>query len=224
MSTVLHNPTSSTCDLRDEQTWVNLMNVLRVRARSFVYSAHVACWRGQEKDIVEDVVQETTRRVFERYQRAERGEALPIYALEHMAVRIASNYLIDLLRRDSRLQRVPSDCGYPEGACSPDDRLNSFEIAVEHVIQEELFVRVAHAIALFPEKRRKALLVDLANRMCLDTDLTPLRKAFLAEGIDFRAYQQTLPLDSVKRTRHTALMSLAYKQVTMVMREYALEN
>lgn len=169
-------------------------------------------------------MQETMRRIFERYQRAERGEALPIFSLEHMAVRIAHNYLADMRRHDSRLQRTSSDCSYLKEACSQDDRLNSFETAVEHVIQEELFAQLAHVIVHFPEKRRTALLIDLANRMCLHAALTPLQKAFLAEGINFQAYRQDLPTDPVRRARHSALMNLAYKQVTMIMREYSLDG
>lgn len=222
MTTVLNNNVPFTDDWRDEQTWVNLINLLRVRTRRLVYSARVVSWRGQEEDIIEDVVQETIRRIFERYQRAERGEALPIYSPEHMAVRIARNYLMDMRRHDCRLQRISSECSYLEEACSPGDGLNSFEMALEHVMQEELFAQLAHVIVLFPEKRRTALLIDLANRMCLHVELTPLQKAFLAEGIDFQAYQQALPTDSAGRARHSALMNLAYKQITMIMHEHSL--
>lgn len=221
MCAVLNTNTSPTYDLRNDQTWADLINLLRVRTRRFVYSADVACWRGQQEDIIEDVVQETVIRIFERAQRAEHGEALPIYSLERMILRIAHNYMIDMLRRDRRLQRISSECSSKE-AFSPNDQQNPFEMAIENVSQEELFMQLAHEIALFPEKRRKALMTDLANRMCLDRELTLLQRAFLTVGIDFQAFQQTLPIDPVERARHTALTSLAYKQVAMVMREYSL--
>ena len=224
MCVVLNTNSSPTYDLRNEQTLADLINLLRVYARRFVYSANVACWRGQQEDIIEDVVQEAVSRIFERAQRAEHGEALPICSLEHMVMRVAHNYLIDMLRRDRRLQHIPSDCSISEEAFSPDDQLNSFEMAIEHVSQEELFVRLAHKVVLFPEKRRKALLTDLANRMCFDRELTPLQRAFLTVGIDFQAFQQTLPIDPIERTRHTALTSLAYKQIAVVMREYSLDE
>ena len=139
-----------------------------------------------------------------------------------MSIRVARNCLIDMLRHDRRLRRISSDGSYPEEAFPPNDQLDLFEIAIEHVSQEELFIRLAHEIALFPQKRRKALLIDLANRMYIDAELTPLQEAFLAEGIDFQTFQTTLPVDAGERAKHTALTSLAYKQVAMVMREHSL--
>lgn len=222
MATLLHISATSTYDLHSEKTWADLISVLKPYARHFVYSARLACWHGQEEDIIEDVVQETVRRVLERSQQAERGEALPIYSLEHMGVMIACNYCIDKLRRDRRLQRTFSDGYFLESASSTGDQMNSFETAIEHVYQEELFARLAHEIAQFPTKQRRALLIDLANRMCFNTQPTSLQEAFLTEGIDLQVYQQPLPNDTIERTKHAALASLAYKRVAKLIRKCTL--
>src|SRR6266566_2037796 len=71
-------------DLHSENTWKDLYPVLRSLARYLVYSAHVLSWRGQEEDIIEDVVQETARRLLQRAQKAERGEATSIESLPQM--------------------------------------------------------------------------------------------------------------------------------------------
>jgi DNA-directed RNA polymerase specialized sigma24 family protein len=222
MATVLNGSTSLTYDLHSEKTWVDLISILRPYARYFVYSAHVGYWYGQEEHIIEDVVQETVRRILERSQQAERGEASPIYSLEHMSVRIAHNYCIDKMRRDCRLQLTFSINYFLEGPFSTVDEMNPFEKAIEHVYQEELFARLAQEIAQFPKKQRRALLIDLANRMYFDTQPTPLQEAFLTEGIDLQVYQQPLPDDITERTNQTALASLAYKRVGMLMRDYML--
>ena len=164
MNAALSINNSPTCDLQNEQTWENLICLLRSRIRRFVYRSHVASWQGQVEDVVEDIVQETVSRIFEYMQRVERGEALPIDSLEHLAVRIARNYCIDMLRRDSRLLRVSADCSWFEDDFLPDNQPNSFEVAIERASQEEMFTRLARQVAHFPEKRRRALLIDQIGR------------------------------------------------------------
>lgn len=219
MATDLYTSASDTNNLRSEKTWTDLIGILRPYARYLVYSAHVGYWYGQEEDIIEDVVQETVCRILKRSQQTERGEASPIYSLEHMSVRIARNYCIDKVRRDCRLQLTFSIDHFLEGTFSTVDEMNPFEKAIEHVYQEELYARLAQEIAQFPSKQRRALLIDLANRMHFGKQLTSLQKAFLAEGIDLQEYQQSLPNDTTERARQAALASLAYKRVAMLMRE-----
>ncbi len=226
MATVLCTSTSAlpTFDTYSEETWADLIVSLRPYVRHFVYSAHVACWHGQEGDIIEDIVQETLCRVLERSRQGECGEASPIYSLEYMSVTIARNYGIDKMRRDCRLRRASSGTDGYILECAParGDEMNSLEIAIEHVHHEELFARLAYEVARFPSKQQRALLIDLANRMCFDIQPTPLQKAFLAEGIDLEEYQQHLSGDPVQRSRHAALVSLAYKRIAVLMREYLL--
>src|SRR5881296_598012 len=87
-------------DINSEDTWSNLYASLRSLARYLVYSFGVSAWQGQEDDIIEDIVQETARRVIERVRKAERGEADPIHSLKHMMIVIAQNYYKDLRRSD----------------------------------------------------------------------------------------------------------------------------
>jgi len=224
MLNVQNDIAPSMFDLSSEEDWMRCINWLRSCVRRIVYSAHFAFWRGQEEEIIEDVVQETMRRILERSQQAERLEAAPVRSLERMCYSIARNYCIDMLRRDNRLLRVSADCSWLEDDCMPDNQANSFEVAIERASQEEIFTGLAQQVARFPEKRRRALLIDLANRMCFERELTPLQKAFMAVGIDFREFRQALPSDPANRTRHGALKSLAYKQISTLMQEYAVER
>jgi DNA-directed RNA polymerase specialized sigma24 family protein len=94
------------CDLYAEATWQELYAALHPLAKRIVFAFRVPAWRGQENDIAEDIVQETVRKLIERVQKAERSEALPIYALKPMVRVIAYNYGKDMRRHDQRLSRV----------------------------------------------------------------------------------------------------------------------
>jgi len=201
-------------DLNTEVTWNDFYPALRSFARYLVRSFQVASWRGQEEDIIEDIVQETARRLIERTRKAERGEADPIRSLKNMMTVIAKNYCKDLRRSDRRLSRAHSQGNEPETAVNAGAQTHALDAVTESVYQESLFTLVAHEIANFPEKQRKALLVDLANRMCFDTKPTPLQKAFLKEGIQLRRYQQPLPADPRERSRQIAILSYAYRQIS----------
>src|SRR5207248_3697568 len=93
------------------------------------------------------------------------------------------------------------------------DQIQILESVTEHVYQESLFKLLAHEIANFPEKQRRALLIDLANRVCFDTQPTPLQRAFLEEGIQLEHYRQPLPADPLGRSRHVSLLNHAYRRV-----------
>lgn len=198
--------------------WTKLYPALHLLVRRLVYSFHVQAWRGQEDDIVEDILQETARRLIERQQKVEYGEAAPIQMLERMAIVTAYNYCKDMRRRDRRL--VP----LPEGAYSPDvldiisgkDVVDLSEEATESLYQEGLFAMLAREIVKFPCKQRKALLVDLANRMSFETKPTVLQKAFLNVGIQLEEYRQPLPESVKERSRDAALLHYAYKRIAQL--------
>jgi RNA polymerase sigma factor (sigma-70 family) len=205
-----------TVDGSSDITWSKLYASLWPFVRYLVYSFHVPSWQGQEEDLIEDIVQDTVRRVLERSRKAERGEAAPIQSLHNMVMAVASNYCKDLRRSDRKLSRIPSD-NYAQDAYtytkSKDEQVSYSDSATEQVYQESLFILLAHEIANFPDRQRNALLIDLANRMSFDSNPTPLQKAFLTEGINLRSYKQPLPDDPRERTRQTSLLNHAYKRV-----------
>jgi len=223
MSTISQTRTISTFDFSSEKIWVECIGLLRSYARRFVYSAKVPCWHYQEQDIVEDIVQETIRRFIERCQRAECGKLPPIRSPKHVIVRIARNYCIDIWRRDCRLHHISDHEWLLEFSCAANEQTDLLGVASENVYREELFTLLAYEVAQFPAKQRRALLIDLANRMDFDTELTPLQKAFEAEGMDLRMYQCPLPTNPAERARHIALTSLAYKRIANCMHKYISE-
>lgn len=200
-----------------ETTWNELYPSLRSLAKHFVKTLHVSCWLGQENDIVEDIVQESAQHILEHSLRAERQEVEPIYSLKKVIWTVVRNCCIDLGRRDCRLMRTSLGEFALEGFSTIDEQKNLFEEAIENVYQKEIFTLLASEIVHFPAKQRRALLIDLANRMSFDTEPTPLQEAFLAVGIQLREYQQPLPDSQEERNRHISLLSLAYRRAAHLL-------
>jgi DNA-directed RNA polymerase specialized sigma24 family protein len=201
-------------DLNKDSTWKKLYPLLESLAQYFVYSSNIPSWQGQEVDIIDDIVQETVRRIIERSQKADRGEAAPIQSLKSMLFAVAHNYCKDLRRRDRRLLRVqPQDAPF-QGYLDRRNQVNLEEAGVENVYQEELFKLVACEVSAFPNKQRQAILIDLANRMHFSKRPTPLQQAFLDADIDLREYKRALRSTPQERSRHAALVNYAYKRVT----------
>ena len=91
------------------------------------------------------------------------------------------------------------------------------ELILERLYEAWLFSEVAKEIAMFPLKMRQALLIDLAWRLEqfgeFYGDPTPLRQAFLDEGIHLEEFLDLLPTDPAARARHSSLVSLGYKRI-----------
>ncbi len=213
MVAVAITPPSNTIDINSEATWIELYVSLRSLARCLVYSFHVSSWYGQKEDMIEDVVQETVRRLFERALKAERGEAEPIYSLKHLMITIAQNYCKDLWRSDRRLSHMSSQENASESVAKKDEQAYTLDAVTENVFEELLLEAIAHEIASFPFIQRKAILIDLANRMCFDSQPTPLQKAFIKEGIQLKQYQLPLPNDPQERRRYASSLCYAYRRV-----------
>jgi len=200
-------------NLHSEAIWQELYPLLRSLAKRFVYSFDVTCWHGQEEDLVEDIVQETALRLLGYSERVEHGEAGPIQALEPMIWAIAYRYCIDRRRRDRRLMRITTDGNSPEFDTINNDQVDLSEVAIEQAYYEEIFTLLASEIAQFPYKQRRALLIDLSNRMCFDDQPSSLQAAFIKANIRLQEYRQPLPADHRERSRHSALLHEAYKRV-----------
>jgi RNA polymerase sigma factor (sigma-70 family) len=195
----------------NEAMWQELLYFLYAYARRLIHATHVESWQGQKADLVEDIVQETVLRILERTRHTGCRALPPIHSLKGFTTIVARHYCIDLQRHDSRLRRIT------QHTAEPAEQTNLFALVTERLSQEELFTRLVHHVAHFPRKQREALLIDLAKHLHF-AEASALQKAFLAQGIDLRTYQRPLPDDPLERTRHIALVSVAYKRVARCMR------
>ncbi len=196
-------------------SWESLYYSLRPRINSLIYSLDVSLWSGQEYDTADDLVQEAVIRIWEYSLRAARGEARPMDSPIAMAMTIARNHSIDTSRRDRRYVRIGQNSRSPEISLPAIKyhQADPSEDVIERVFEESLLLMLPSEIAKFPVKLRRALLIDLANRMNFAECPTPLQQAFMNVGIRLQEYQQPLPNDLVERRRHASLLSIAYKRI-----------
>ena len=207
-------------ELRSDAFWTRLYSFLRPYVKRLVFSSGLPFWRGQEDDIVEDIVQETIVRVLKCTRRAESGEGIPVASPEGLSIVIARNYYEDLRRRDRRLVRIATGDDSPGVHVVLHNHHDPSELAITNMFLEWLFVKFSLEAVKFSYKQRTALLIDLANRMDFDVQPTPLQKAFLEVGIQLQDYQQPVAKDAVARSRQASNASLAYRRT----REWARDN
>jgi DNA-directed RNA polymerase specialized sigma24 family protein len=209
---------TSKADMHDfnEISWQKLYSLLRPLVKRWVYSSGVSSWKGQEDDVVDDIVQEAITRLFQYTQRAERGEVVPIETIEHMIKVVALNYCRDLKRRERRLLRSSADELLYGEHIDSTHAVDPAEIAIDEVFQEWLFERVSVEIIKFPEKQRNALLIDLAFRMHFAVQPTSLQRAFLRRGIRLQDFRVPAPKNPAEKNRHLSSLSTAYKRLNMI--------
>lgn len=193
----------------NEVNWEERYAKSRAQAQYEVSKAKVARWRGQEEDVVWDIVQESTRKTLEYMQKNE-NDGNSVQSLPGFMSKTIKNHTIDLLRR--RETQV-----YRESANVPlkaaEDETPFDEVAIENVYQEGLFRLAAREIAQFPPKQRRAFLIHLASGITFERKPTPLQAALRNEGIRLEEYQQFQPRDEQERKNIAALLCQAKKRL-----------
>lgn len=184
----------------DEETLERLYRFLLPITTRWVYFSSLPSWRGQEYDLIQDIIQETIMRVQNYSQQSY------VYFPERMSLVVAKHYYLDLKRKDHRLEHIISDA-------LANDQSEYSEVAADNVFFEELFTLLAAEIMKFPRGQRVALLTDLARRMHFGSHATPLQEAFLQVEIDLKAYRLPIPLDPKARSRFASLLSYGYHRL-----------
>jgi DNA-directed RNA polymerase specialized sigma24 family protein len=202
-----------------DQTWSDLCKRLTCYVKTLVYNSGVPAWKGQENDVVADIVQGTIEHILTYQAKVERNEAPPVGSLHHFSRKAAFRYYLDQRRKEMRLVRPETE----DDADSAEEPLARFErlLGSYDPIQEKLnamirvesLVPVAGLIRGFPRKQRTTLLVDLAYRNDFDEELTPLEQAFYQVGISLRDYRAQRPTDELLKRRYTSSLSIAYKKL-----------
>lgn len=215
METCLRPSTPAAGELNSDAIWVTLYPVLLPLAKRWVYASNTFSWIGQEPDVAWDIVLVTIQRTYEYTLKAQR-ENIPIASLQRLGITIAKHYFQDLRRKDSRLQPFDRD-GYSQVERSIHDETNIAEAVLDKVHEEWLFHELAKAIAGYPPKMRRAMLIDIAMRMEFDSQPTSLQEAFLEVGIRLQEYQNLLEAGSAAKARHSSLVSLGYKRIASLV-------
>lgn len=146
------------CNLKSDSFWKEVYPLLQSFARHLVYTSHVPSWEGKEIEVIEDIVQETCRRIIERSQKVDHGEATPIQSLKNMLLAISHNYCEDLRRRDRRQLRTQRQDALFREQCDLMAPASLAEVGTENAYNEVLFRMAAREVAAFPNKQRRAIL------------------------------------------------------------------
>jgi DNA-directed RNA polymerase specialized sigma24 family protein len=198
-----------------ELLWSQLYNVLRPTISSWIYNSGVASWRGQENDLIEDILQETIFRTFVFQQQAE-GAGTPIHNVTGFGSTVAYRLFIDLRRRDLRLIRSCENEHQESLFTTADAQENPAEVAIERLSRISLLVTVLTFIAKFPTKQRDALLVDMARRSNFLDEDSPLQVALAQVQIKLQDYLQQQPGSRKEAAQQASLLSIAYKRLRRI--------
>ncbi len=197
----------------DEQIWNDLFTWLLPVVEKWVLYADVSCWRGQQKEVSEDIAQEALLRTFKYTQRASRGEVEPVVSLKSLSKVIAQNYFRDRRRKDQLLVRPFQNEDTDQLSFAAHDVVDPAEIALDHLIFCTVIVMAAQVVAQFPQQQRTALLTDLANISDFDAPPTLLEQSLSSEGIHLRDYHRPLPTEPGQRGLFAAHLCIAYKRL-----------
>ena len=195
----------------NDQEWRAFDNVLLSYIKNHLYTYHIIHWLGAESEIADEVLQETYLRVL-RF-------AHPIDNFEAFCKTTAKRYILDMYRKDKRFIGSLDDTSFVThvNISMSDDPA---EVAVEDISLYSIMLTFSQIVKRFPEMQRIALLIDLARKTDFDDEApSPLEKAMETVGISLREYNQALPHDTVLRSRHAALVCLAYKRLRLAFRD-----
>lgn len=221
MTVTTAQPEMACIDTQNDTIWNDLYNLLTPLVRGWVYRADVPSWKGQEEDVAWDIVQAAMRKTYEYAVKA-RWQGIAIASLERLSIVIAKNQMRDQRRKDSRLLHIERDAEDPEAETIVFyEKEDPAEAIVEKQYEVWLFCQIAKEVMLFPPKMREAILVDLARRLEVHGELsgnpTPLRQAFLDQGIYLEMFIHLLPADPAAKARHSSLASLGYKRIAKLV-------
>jgi DNA-directed RNA polymerase specialized sigma24 family protein len=199
-----------------EQLWHELSSWLFPLVQMWVCYSGIRTWRGQYKEIAEEIVQEAIMRTFKYTQRAKRGEVPEVISLKSLSKVVAQNHFRDRCKKDCRLIHTAQEDFLQERELN-QERDDPFQIACEQLVSDATVMAAAQIVANFPRGQRLALLTDLANTTNLDEQPGLLERTFSDLGVELRDYHHPLPTNQTERGKHSALLCIAYKRLRMSM-------
>ncbi len=199
---------------KTEAEWKAFSVVLTAYINNCLSKYNIPHWFGSEKQLVEDVRDETLARVLYYAWKAEQDLVPPINSFEALCKITARNYLLDLRRRDKHIaMSIESICLSNEHqyiGMSEDIALT----VIEDMMMYEKMLLIAKVVKGFSTKLRVAVLTHFANLEDFDDEQPrPLERAMWAVGIPLREYRCDLPENPVLRRRHAALVCLGLKSL-----------
>lgn len=191
--------------------WDELNNWLKPHILTWLHQYNLPLWLGQEQDIANDILQETFIRTLKYAKQAAITGSRPIESLESFCKTVARNCIRDLWRKEHRFVPLTTLSESLENNALPSN--DPSELALVHLTSRDTLVILAHLIIDFPPGQRHAILVDLAQHSDFDEESWSLHTIFLELGVNLHEYKLAFPFDALERSRHAALLSIAYKRL-----------
>ena len=136
----------------DENSLAILINRHQQRLFSFIYS------KVQDKDITEDIFQDTFIKVIRTLKKGnynEEGKFLP------WVMRIAHNLVIDYFRKNNRMPAFQNTDEFDIFSVLQDGSLN----AEKQIIQEQIFSNVRELVNELPDEQKEVLIMRMYKDM-----------------------------------------------------------
>ncbi len=191
------------------EEWCTLNKTLLSHIRYNLCKYNTTHWMGSEQELAEDVLQETYTRVLHFAQSDEDQECTPLIKnFEALCKTIATRYILDLRRKDKRLVGSLDNTKFSithETISMSDDPAT---LAVEDITLYTHMFTFSQIVKRFPD--------NLARSADFDDEYPrPLERAMWSVGISLREYYCELPHDPILRSRHNALVCLAYRRLRL---------
>jgi DNA-directed RNA polymerase specialized sigma24 family protein len=206
MHTDIDSSINAPVQTADEQIWHELYLWLLPLVERWVCCAEVASWRGQQKEISEDIAQEAVVRTYHYSQRASRGEVRAIECLKSLCRTIAQNHFRDRRKKDWCLLHPTQGELLPAMHILVNDQIDPSQVAIDRMMFITIIKTAAKAVAKFPLRQRTALLTDLANLTDFGEHPSQLELALFSEGIRLHDYRRSLPNESAERNKYAAFL------------------
>ena len=209
----------STCSRMpsNDQEWHILDKILLTYIKNCLYTYHIIHWLGAEPELADDVLQETYLRVLRFARTADNAHAIAINNFEAFCKTTAIRYILDMYRKDKRLVGSLDDDHFSASHATISISEDPAELVLADMSLYSSMLTFSQIVKRFPEKQRTAILIDLARNTDFDEDNPrPLVRAMRTIGIQLHHYRLALPRDPVLRSRHNALVCLAYQRLHLV--------
>lgn len=207
---------NSTPFSQDQNFWAELRQKLTRYVGKLVRNGSLYAWRGQEEDVIADIVSEAIVQTYDRVEQANRGEAPVVLSIEAFSKTCAYHCFINAVRKDNRIIRLPQLNDTPWEVRLEENSIDYIGQVDNKLFNRGLFMCIVETLQNFPKKRQRAFLIDMARLAMADKMHPFLRQAFQEAGFHLADPQYHRPSDERERNKITSLTSLAYKQLAQL--------
>lgn len=214
MTASADTPNCDIYSLKSNSTWEMLYRSIGSLVGKWVHSSSIPLWHGQEKEVVDDILQETMTKTFTYVstlspRSQESSSEISWHSLKKICKFIAYECYQHLSRHDSRFIHIRMPKHLYLGYGIIQEKADPPETVIDNTFQEWCCDHLASEIAAIPAgSRRKRLLRYLANHKRFDLHHSHLlQSAFLKRGIQLRDYQQLRPATLITNQKRLSAMT-----------------